>query len=102
MCTFQTLGVKKIKRPFEGKKVNINDLVGKPITILDFEIRDSKKKADTKYVRMQISLDGTKLYVNTGSKYLMEILSQITVEDLPIETEVLNNRGFYFKGTIEE
>lgn len=104
MNTFQILGVKKISRPFEGKKVGVGEVVGKPIEILDFEIRDSKKKEGSKYLRMQVTFEGQKRYISTGGKWLMMVLEQVSKDDLPIETEICmtQGQGYFFKGTIEE
>ena len=44
MSTFRELGVKEVERRFVGKKIkNKSEVVGKKISILDFEICPSKK-----------------------------------------------------------
>lgn len=46
MSTFRELGVKEVERRFVGKKIkNKSEVIGKKISILDFEICPSKKNA---------------------------------------------------------
>ena len=46
--------------------------------------------------------EGKKRYLSTGGKFLIDILSQVQKSDLPIETKIMKNKGYYFEGTIEE
>lgn len=102
MTTFNQLNVQKIVRPFEGDKISIDELVNKDINLLDFEICNSTKKENSKYLRLQVLYEGKKRYLSTGGKFLIDILSQVQKSDLPIETKIMKNRGYYFEGTIEE
>lgn len=102
MTTFSSLGVKKIARPFECDKISIDNVIGKPIQILDFAICPSKKKDGTTYLKLQVRYEGVKRFISTGSTFLQEIMQQVGKDSLPIETKILKNRGYYFEGTIEE
>lgn len=105
MTTFSELGVKKIARPFEGDKIGIDNVIGKPIQILDYAICPSKKKDGSTYMKLQVRYEGVKRFISTGSTFLQEIMQQVDKDQLhkkPIETKILKNRGYYFEGTIEE
>lgn len=93
---------KKIERPFEGDKINIEAVVDQRIVILDFDVRESSKKAGTDYLKMQIRLNGRKRFLGGGYQFLCQVLKQIDKKNLPIETTIRNKRGYYFEGTIDE
>lgn len=107
MSTFRELGVKEVERRFVGKKIkNKSEVVGKKISILDFEICPSKKNAEENYLKLQILLDGKKRFMSTGAKYLLQVMSQIEHDDIkndPIEAVILQRNGYlYFKNTLED
>lgn len=93
---------KKIERPFEGDKINIEAIVDQPIKILNFEVRPSEKKKGTDYMKMQIEFNGQKRFIGGGYSYLCEVLKQIDKSQLPFTTIIRHKRGFYFEGTIDE
>lgn len=106
----------KIVRPFEGRKVSMEKMVGQPFTILDFELRESKRYQGTQYLCLQVMInppysdsikdlehiDKPKV-INTGSKWLKEVIKGIDKSMLPIEDAVImkDYKGYYFKGTVE-
>ncbi len=93
---------KKIERPFEGEKINIEAVVDQPITICNFEIKPSDKKPGTDYLKMQIEFNGKKRFIGGGYKFLCEVLKLIDKSNLPLQTIIRNKRGYYFEGTIDE
>lgn len=93
---------KKIERPFEGDNIKIEQVIDKPIEVLDFEVRPSEKKPNTLYLKMQIRFEGRKRFVGGGYQFLCEVLKQIDKNNLPFETIIRNKRGYYFEGTIDE
>lgn len=95
--------IKKIVRPFEGERININDIVDERITILDFEIRDSKKDIGGKYLKMQILFNEKKWFVGGGYKYIIQFLEQLDKDEVcPIERCVIRHdkMGYYIGGTL--
>lgn len=107
MTTFSSLGIKKIERRFSGAKINsVDEILGKSIKILDFEICPSKKRQDSTYLKMQIFVDGKKRFISTGGKFLQKVLEQVDSEalkDNPIDTKILRNGSYYyFEGTMVE
>lgn len=93
---------KKIERPFEGDKINIEAVIDQPIEILNFEVRPSDKKKGTDYCKIQILFNGQKRFIGGGYSYLCEVLKQIDKSQLPFTTIIRHKRGFYFEGTIDE
>lgn len=93
---------KKIVRPFEGDKINIEAVIDQPIEILNFEVRPSDKKKGTDYCKIQILFNGQKRFIGGGYSYLCEVLKQIDKSQLPFTTIIRHKRGFYFEGTIDE
>ena len=93
---------KKIERPFEGDSIKIEQLIDKPIEVLDFQVRPSEKKPNTDYLKMQIRFEGRKRFVGGGYQFLCEVLKQIDKSNLPLNTIIRNKRGYYFEGTIDE
>lgn len=88
MNTFSNLGIKPKENIFIGKKIEADDILDLEIIILDFEIRDSNKFAGTKCLYLQIELDGKKRVVFTGGKTLIDVMSQVTKDKLPIKTKI--------------
>lgn len=93
---------KKIERPFEGDNIKIEQVIDKPIEVLDFTVRPSEKKPNTLYLKMQIRFEGRKRFVGGGYQFLCEVLQQVDKNCLPFSTIIRNKRGYYFDGTINE
>lgn len=93
---------RKIERPFEGDSIKIEQLIDKPIEVLDFQVRPSEKKPNTDYLKMQVRFEGRKRFVGGGYQFLCEVLKQVDKSNLPFETIIRNKRGYYFDGTIDE
>lgn len=91
---------KKIERPFEGDKINIEAVVDQPIKILDFEVRPSEKKKGTDYLKLQIEFNGQKRFLGGGYQFLCQVLKDIDKCNLPFDTIICNKRGYYFDGTV--
>lgn len=108
---FSDLG-RKIERPFEGDSIKIDQVVDRPIQLLDFEVRPSEKKAGTDYVKLQIRFEGRKRFIGGGYQFLADYLKTLLPAKelkrlpagmgLPQETIIRNKRGYYFDGTIDE
>ena len=108
---FSDLG-RKIERPFEGDNIKIDQVVDRPIELLDFEVRPSEKKAGTDYVKLQIRFEGRKRFIGGGYQFLADFLKTLPParelkklplgQGLPQRTVIRNKRGYYFDGTIDE
>lgn len=90
--SFKELGVSAPEsEALEGPKIDINKLFGREIIIHKFLLKPSKIKESGNPVClwMQISLDGTKRVVFSGSSYLQKMIAQIP-----------NPEGFQFRTVI--
>lgn len=99
MGSLANLGI-KIERPFDGRKVKIDKIVGEKIEILDFRILPSIKN-DRMRVDMQILYRGEKLFLCGSYQYLINVLEKVDRSELPLtDVVILQDRGYYFEGTI--
>ncbi|KMQ70332.1 hypothetical protein [Chryseobacterium koreense] len=91
MFNFKDLGIKPKESAFIGKKIDMEDILNLEVIVIGFEIKDSTKKANTKYLTLQIEVDGNKRVVFTGSKNLMDLISQIPKDKFPFKTIIKKN-----------
>lgn len=76
MNNFKDLGIKNDFSGFIGEKIKIEDVFNKNIKIHKYEIRDSKKKLNTKCLYLQISIEDKMRVVFTGSSSLMNTIEK--------------------------
>lgn len=91
MFNFKDLGIKPKESAFVGKKIDVEDVLNLEIIVIGFEIKDSTKKANTKYLTLQIEIDENKRVVFTGSKNLMDLISQVPKDKFPFKTTIRKN-----------
>ncbi len=89
MRKFSDFGIEPKGPGFVGKKIDIDDLLNIEIIIHKFEIKDSTKKAGTKYLTLQIEIDDKKKVVFTGSNTLMEMIQQVPESGFPFKTKII-------------
>ena len=89
MFNFKDLGITPKNTQFKGKKIDMDDIINIEIIVHGFEIKDSTKKNGTKYLTLQIEKDNTKRVVFTGSKNLMDLISQVSKKQLPFKTTIV-------------
>lgn len=88
MFNFKDLGIKPKQDTFTGKKIEIDDVLNIEIIVEGFKIQDSTKKIGTKYLTLQIEKEGNKRVVFTGSKNLMDLISQVPEDKFPFKTTI--------------
>lgn len=91
MFNFKDLGIKPKENLFTGKKIEIDDVLNIEIIVEGFKIEDSKKKHGTKYLTLQIEVEEIKRIVFTGSKNLMDLISQVPKDKFPFKTTIRKN-----------
>lgn len=91
MFNFSDLGIQPKENTFTGKKIEIDDVLNTEIIVESFKIEDSKKKQGTKYLTLQIQSNQTKRVVFTGSKNLMDLVSQVPKDKFPFKTIIKKN-----------
>lgn len=88
MLNFKDLGIKPKESTFTGKKIDVEDLLNEEIKVYGYEIKDSTKKAGTKYLTLQIESDNKKRVVFTSGKILMDVIQQIPEDKFPFKTTI--------------
>lgn len=91
MFNFSELNIKNQENTFTGKKIDIDDVLNIEIIVESFKIEDSKKKQGTKYLTLQIQSNQIKRVVFTGSKNLMDLVSQVPKDKFPFKTIIKKN-----------
>ncbi|ASK29692.1 hypothetical protein CEY12_06050 [Chryseobacterium sp. T16E-39] len=89
MKHFKDLNIKTILTSFIGEKVRINKILNTEIIVHDYKIKESEKKPGTKYLTLQISRKGEKEVIFTGSKILMNMIEQVSKENFPFTTTII-------------
>lgn len=90
--TFKDLNIAPPKTiGMEGPKIDMNKLFGRQIIVHGYTIGPSKLpgKEHTSCLTLQISLDGNKRVVFSGSKYLLEACKQLNEDDFPFSTIIV-------------
>ena len=89
MKSFKDLGIKATQGNFIGSKIDMFSILNREITVHAYKIDKSKyDKWSGKCLQLQITLDGTKHVVFTGSVSLMGVLEQTKPEDFPFTTTI--------------
>ncbi|MDM1557079.1 hypothetical protein HX126_21215 [Chryseobacterium indologenes] len=91
MFSFKDLNIKPKENTFTGKKIDVDDVLNVEVIVHGFEIKDSTKKAGTKYLTLQVEKDESKRVVFTGSKNLMDLISQVPEDKFPFKTIIKKN-----------
>ena len=94
--------------PFRGyRKIEIEEIFDKEITVTAYEITESKydeddlKRSRAAYpycLKLAFQMDGRELLTFTGSKNLIETIKQIPESELPFITTIKKgkDRSYYF------
>jgi|SRR5690606_17927997 len=87
---------------FEGKKISIDDVVDKPIDVLDFKIEPSNYKDKGNNMRLTLSIkhEGVKRVIFTSSVILQEQCEKVReVNAFPFKATIkrLIPRGYKFE-----
>lgn len=90
MKTFKDLGIQSSSKTFIGKKIEIDEVLNCEIVVHEYRIVDSIYNTEhgNKCLHIQISLEGVKRVIFTGSKGLMDLIQQINAVDFPFTTTV--------------
>ena len=96
MKTFGDLGIKPSRKMFVGDKIKINRLMNIEIVVNGFEVRPSKyPDKGTDALILQIEFEGEPRIVFTGSKVLIDQISQVGSDDFPFKATIVKNGEHY-------
>ncbi len=100
MKTFSQLKVTPSVKPFSGDKIKMGKVLNKEIIIHDYRIVDSKydsTKGNGKCLHLSIGIGEIKHLIFTGSVVLQELIQQISKDDFPFTTTIVEeNERFEF------
>lgn len=99
--SFKDLGVAAPpSAAMEGPKIDINKLFGREIIVYSFHLKPTQLKdvLNPVCLWMQISVDGNKRVVFSGSSYLQKMISDIPPDGFPFRTVIVkkDNDSYQF------
>ena len=89
MNNFKNFKIKPNLTNFVGDKIKIDRIINREIIVQKFKIEDSKAKQGTKFLTLQIELNGTNNVIFTGSKILQEMILQVPENGFPFKTTII-------------
>jgi len=97
MKSFKEFGIKPELLSMTGEKIKIAKILNREITVHDYRIEESKfkKENNSRCLYLQISIDGMKHIVFTGSFVLTSMISKVNKEDFPFSTMITKEGEHY-------
>ncbi|MEK9157705.1 MAG: hypothetical protein AAB638_00795 [Patescibacteria group bacterium] len=95
MNNFKDFNIQPNINSFVGEKIAIQKLFNLPITVFDYKITPSNKKAGTELLTLQIEKGGEKRIVFTGSKVMMDMIKLVPKNKFPFETTIKGDNEYY-------
>ena len=86
MKKFGDLNIQPDEELFAGKKIDMDDIIDKVIIVHDYKVGPSKYNDKPFCLTLQITFEGKKRIVFSGSKGLEGVLKKAKKEDFPFET----------------
>jgi hypothetical protein len=93
MKSFSSLNITPAHRQFEGKKIDITDIIDQQIIVHDFKIEPTKypdKYKNPNRLTLQIEYEQKKRVVFSGSQNLMDMIEKAGKDNLPFTTTIKN------------
>ena len=97
MKQFNELGIQDEKKGLVGDKIKVERVLEKRITVIDFNIVDSKY--DGKCLQMQIEFNEDKRVIFTSAKRLISTMEKLDQSSLPFSTIIKKQDDDTFKFT---
>lgn len=92
---FSDFDIKPQVNSFVGDKVQIQKLFNLQIKVLDYRIENSKHKAGTKCLHIQIEKEGVKRVVFTGSNVLIGQIERVSKDRFPFTTVIKGDNDYF-------
>lgn len=98
MKKFSDFGIKIESSGFSGDKIKMDKVLNRSIVVHDYKVADSKfKEKHPKCLYLQISMNGIKFILFSGSKILIETIEKVPKEGFPFSTVIIKeNEHFEF------
>lgn len=81
-------------KSFEGDKKKIDEILNQEILVLDYVVKDSKQRKDSRYVTIQFRLKDVNYIAFSGSAVLMEQLEKYKA-NIPFYTQIKKIDKYY-------
>ena len=82
------------EKPLDGDKVRINDILGKTVIVLAYQLINSKfDDANNKCLKLQLEVDGEKRILFTGSQVLQDLIQKYA-SMIPFETKIIRQNRY--------
>ena len=81
-------------KKFDGDKKRVEDILNQEILIVDFKVKDSKKRQDSLYATIQLKINDINYIVFTGSGVLIDQLEKYK-SNLPFHTTIKKIDRYY-------
>jgi len=92
MKTFKDFNITPSVDGFTGDKIKTDRILNRQIVVHDYKIEDSKYgEPGKKCLHLQISIGETKHVVFTGSKTLINLIQQVSKQDMPFKATVIKD-----------
>ena len=91
MNSFKDFNISNERQTFIGTKLEIEQILNREITVHNHKIEPSKFKPGKMCLYMQISVEGRKHVVFTGSTYLQEDIEKIPKTGFPFTTTIVKD-----------
>ncbi len=78
---------------FVGDKIKVSRVLNKEIEIIDYRIEPSKFEGNRLF--MQITIDGEKRVVFTGSKFLQQMIEEVPKNKFPFTATIIEDNERY-------
>jgi hypothetical protein len=89
MNNFKDFNIEPELKSFTGDKIKIDKVLNKEIKVLKFKIDDSRVKAGTKLLTIQIEKSGENHVIFTGSTILMQQIQKVQEDKFPFNTTIV-------------
>jgi hypothetical protein len=97
MKKFSDFGIKTSLQSFTGDKIKMARVLNRDIEVHDYKLEDTKipEATNKKCLYLQISIEGVKYVVFTGSSVLIETIQQVPKGDFPFATKIIKDNERY-------
>jgi hypothetical protein len=96
MYDFSQFNIKAPSKGFEGDKIKMERILNREIVVHDYKLENSKVKSfqergSERCLHLQISLNGEKHVLFTGSACLIEQIEQVPRSNFPFKTTIVKD-----------
>lgn len=98
MKKFSQFNLKAPERGFEGEKIKISKVLNREIIVHRFRLESSKvfkQSGSDKCLHLEISIDGKKHVLFTGSTGLIDVITQVPADGFPFATTIIEDNDRY-------